>query len=125
MPDTHDWDTSWGSRISMVTYNNGTRKKLVIGHDKMGNIKAMDAATGKPIWWKTIEPKYNTKSIPSRNSSGMIWFYEISNYHAVDAAGNTMYISATNRGVNYFTDVVAGHKKTAPHTYKIGFVMAL
>src|ERR687888_67527 len=39
VPDTHDWDTSWGSSISKVIFNNGTKpKKVVIGHDKMGNI---------------------------------------------------------------------------------------
>ena len=28
IPDTHDWDTSWGSSISKVTFDNGTRKKF-------------------------------------------------------------------------------------------------
>jgi len=50
VPDTHDWDTSWGSSISKVPFDNGTQKKKVIGHDKMGNVIAMDAATGKEIW---------------------------------------------------------------------------
>ena len=120
VPDTHDWDTSWESSISKVTYDNGTQKKLVIGHDKMGNVIAMDATIGKEVWWRTIGPHYNTESIPSRNGSGMIWFYGISNYHAVDDASKTLYISATNRGVNYFTDGIAGHKKTAPHTIQDG-----
>ena len=65
-------------------------------------------------------PHYNTESIPSRTGSGMIWFYGISNYHAVDDVSKTLYISATNRGVNYFTDGIAGHKKTAPHTVQDG-----
>ena len=120
IPDTHDWDTSWGSSISKVTFDNGTRKKLVVGHDKMGNVMAMDATTGKEIWWSTIGPHYNTESIPSRIGSGMIWFYGISNYHAVDDASHTLYISATNRGVNYFTDGIAGHKNTAAHTIQDG-----
>ncbi|MFZ0328415.1 MAG: PQQ-binding-like beta-propeller repeat protein [Nitrososphaeraceae archaeon] len=120
IPDTHDWDTSWGSSISKVTFDDGTQRKIVIGHDKMGNIIAMDAITGKEIWWKTIWRQYNTDSIPSSNGSGMIWFYGISNYHAVDNVSNTIYISATNRGVNYFTDGIAGHKITAPHTIQDG-----
>ncbi|MGA9842917.1 MAG: PQQ-binding-like beta-propeller repeat protein [Nitrososphaeraceae archaeon] len=120
IPDTHDWDTSWGSSISKVTFDDGTQRKIVIGHDKMGNIIAMDAITGKEIWWKTIGRQYNTDSIPSSNGSGMIWFYGISNYHAVDNVSNTIYISATNRGVNYFTDGIAGHKITAPHTIQDG-----
>ncbi|HEY7079288.1 MAG TPA: PQQ-binding-like beta-propeller repeat protein [Nitrososphaeraceae archaeon] len=120
VPDTHDWDTSWGSSISKVIYDNGTEKKLVVGHDKMGNMIAMDATTGHPVWWKTIGPHYNTDSLPSRSGSGMIWFYGISNFHAVDDASKSIYISATNRGVNYFIDGITGHKKTAPHTIQDG-----
>jgi hypothetical protein len=41
IPDTHDWDTSWGSSITKVTLENGIKKKVVIGHDKMGNVMAM------------------------------------------------------------------------------------
>ncbi|HEY7571651.1 MAG TPA: PQQ-binding-like beta-propeller repeat protein [Nitrososphaeraceae archaeon] len=120
VPDTHDWDTSWGSSVSRVNYDNGTQKKLVIGHDKMGNIMAMDATTGHPVWWKTIGPNYNIDSLPSRRGSGMIWFYGISNFHAVDDVSNSLYISATNRGVNYFLDGISGHKKTAPNTIQDG-----
>jgi alcohol dehydrogenase (cytochrome c) len=119
VPDTHDWDTSWGSSISRVMFDNGTRAKVVIGHDKMGNLIAMDAATGKEIWWKTLGKQYNTDSIPLPNGSGMVWFYGVYNYHAVDNS-NTLYITATNRGVNYFTDGIAGHKIAAPHTIDNG-----
>jgi alcohol dehydrogenase (cytochrome c) len=120
VPDTHDWDTSWGSSISKVTFDNGTRAKMVIGHDKMGNVIAMDAATGKEIWWKTLGKQYNTDSIPLPNGSGMVWFYGVYNYHAVDNSDDTLYITATNRGVNYFTDGIAGHKIAAPHTIENG-----
>jgi glucose dehydrogenase len=120
VPDTHDWDTSWGSSISKVTFDNGTHAKVVIGHDKMGNVIAMDAATGKEIWWKTLGKQYNTNSIPLPNGSGMVWFYGVYNYHAVDNNDNTLYITATNRGVNYFTDGIAGHKIAAPHTIENG-----
>ena len=119
VPDTHDWDTSWGSTVSKVTFDNGTQKKLVIGHDKMGNVMAMDASTGKPIWWKTLGKQYNTNAIPSANGSGMIWTYGIFNYHAVDD-NNTLYITATNRGLNYFTNGIYGDKKAAPHTIEQG-----
>ena len=121
VPDTHDWDTSWGSSISKVTFDNGTQKKIVIGHDKMGNIIAMDATTGREIWWKTLGKQYNTDSIPSSNGSGVVWSYGIFNYHAIDNNDNTLYIAATNRGVNYFTDKgVAGHRVAAPHTIELG-----
>jgi alcohol dehydrogenase (cytochrome c) len=121
VPDTHDWDTSWGSSISKVTFDNGTQRKVVVGHDKMGNVIAMDAATGKEIWWKTLGKQYNTDSIPLPNGSGMVWSYGVDAYHAVDNNNNnTLYIIATNRGLNYFTDGIAGHKVAAPHTIKQG-----
>ena len=121
VPDTHDWDTSWGSSISKVTFDNGTQKKIVIGHDKMGNVIAMDAATGKEIWWKTLRKQYNIDAIPSPTGSGMVWSYGVDGFHAVDNSNNTLYIAATNRGLNYFTDGgIAGHKVAAPHTIKQG-----
>jgi outer membrane protein assembly factor BamB len=126
VPDTHDWDTSWGSSISKVTFDNGTQRKVVIGHDKMGNILAMDAATGKEIWWKILGKQYNTDTIPLSTGSGMVWSYGIFNYHAIDNNNNSLYVSATNRGLNYFTDVddggsgVAGHTVAAPHTIERG-----
>jgi alcohol dehydrogenase (cytochrome c) len=120
VPDTHDWDTSWGSSISTVTYDNGTQAKIVIGHDKMGNIIAMNAATGREIWWKLLGRQHNTDATPKPDGSGDIWSYGIFNYHAVDSE-NTMYIAATNRGLNYFTDSgLAGHRLSAPHTIELG-----
>ncbi len=48
--------------------------------------------------------------------SGMIWSYGIFNFHAIDN-NKTLYIAATNRGLNYFTDSgVAGHRIAAPYT---------
>ena len=120
VPDTHDWDTSWGSSISKVTYDNGTQEKIVIGHDKMGNIVAMDAATGKVLWWNTLGRHFNTDAIPMPNGTGEIWSYGIFNYHAVDN-NNTLYIAATNRGLNYFTDGgISGHRVSPPHTIELG-----
>ena len=122
VPDTHDWDTSWGSSVTKVTFDNGTQKKIVVGHDKMGNVIAMDAATGKEIWWKTLGRQYNIDKIPLPNGSGMIWSYGVYNYHAVDNVGgddnnnNTLYIAATNRGLNFFTDGISGHKVAPPNT---------
>ncbi|HEX9318063.1 MAG TPA: PQQ-binding-like beta-propeller repeat protein [Nitrososphaeraceae archaeon] len=120
VPDTHDWDTSWGSSISKVTFDNGTQKKIVIGHDKMGNVIAMDAATGKEIWWKTLGKQYNIDAIPSPTGSGMIWSYGVDGFHAVDNSNKTLYIAATNRGVNIFTNGISGYKIPAPHTIEQG-----
>jgi alcohol dehydrogenase (cytochrome c) len=120
VPDSHDWDTSWGSSISRVTLSNGTEIKIVIGHDKMGNVIAMDAKTGQELWWKTLGEKYRTDVTPSPNGSGMVWSYGVYNYHAVD--NDTLYISATNRGLNYFTDGISGHKISAPNSIEQGLV---
>jgi alcohol dehydrogenase (cytochrome c) len=118
VPDTHDWDTSWGSSITKVTLNNGTQKKVVVGHDKMGNVIAMDAATGKEIWWKTLGKQYRTDVIPLPNGSGIIWSYGVFTYHAVDS--DTLYITGTNRSLNYFTDGINGRVVGAPDTFGLG-----
>jgi hypothetical protein len=52
------------------------------------------------------------------NGSGTIWAYGVYNYHAVDS--NTAYIPATNRGLNFFTDGISGHKVAPPHTIEQG-----
>lgn len=119
VPDTHDWDTSWGSSITKVSLQNGTQKKIVVGHDKMGNVIAMDGKTGDEIWWKTLGKPTNINKIPSANGTGLIWAYGVYNYHAVDDK-DTLYITATNRGLNFFTDGISGHKKAAPDTIEQG-----
>ena len=118
VPDTHDWDTSWGSSVTKITLNNGTQKKVVVGHDKMGNVIAMDATTGKEIWWKTLGQQYRTNVIPLPNGSGIIWSYGVFSYHAVD--NDTLYITATNRSLDYFTDGISGHVVGAPNTFGLG-----
>jgi alcohol dehydrogenase (cytochrome c) len=118
VPDTHDWDTSWGSSVTKVTLNNGTQKKVVVGHDKMGNVIGMDAATGKEIWWKNLGKQYRTDVIPMPNGSGIIWAFGVFTYHAVD--NDTLYITATNRSLNYFTDDMGGRVVGAPDTFGLG-----
>lgn len=119
VPDTHDWDTSWGSSISKISLQNGTQKKIVIGHDKMGNLIAMDGKTGDEIWWKTLGKPININKIPTPNGTGLIWAYGVYNYHAVDS-NNTLYVTATNRGLEFFTDGLSGHKKAASNTIEQG-----
>lgn len=118
IPDTHDWDTSWGSTVSKVSLQNYTEKKIVVGHDKMGNVVAMDPKTGIEIWWRTLGIQYNTDHVPQPNGSGMIWAGGVYNFHAVD--NDTLYISATNRGLNFFTNGITGHKVPAPNTIEQG-----
>lgn len=120
VPDTHDWDTSWGSSVSNVKFNNGTLLKLVIGHDKGGNVIAMDAKTGKEIWWTTLGKQIDIDKIPSPDGSGMTWSYGVYNYHAID--NDTLYITATNRGLNFFTDGLSGHKEAPDESIEQGLV---
>ena len=109
LPDTHDWDTSWGSSVSKVTYDNGTHSKVVIGHDKLGNLIAMNAATGKELWWKTMGSNYHTDTIPLPKGSGPVWTYGIDAYHAVDNH-NSLYLTANGRGLNFFANGISGHR---------------
>ena len=55
VPDTHDYDVSWGSQLITSGIN-----KLVIGHDKYGDVMAMNAANGKPLWWINLHSLYNS-----------------------------------------------------------------
>jgi alcohol dehydrogenase (cytochrome c) len=118
VPDTHDWDTSWGSSVSSVRLQNNTEMKIVVGHDKMGNVIAMDPKSGAEIWWRTLGLQHKTDQNPQPNGSGMIWAGGVYNFHAVD--NNTLFISATNRGLNFFTDGISGHKVAAHNTIEQG-----
>jgi alcohol dehydrogenase (cytochrome c) len=120
VPDTHDWDTSWGSSVSNVRFDNGTLKKIVIGHDKAGNVIAMDAASGKEIWWTTLGTQIGIDKKPSPEGTGMIWSSGIYNYHAID--NDTLYITATTRGLNFFTDGLSGHKEAPKDSIEQGLV---
>lgn len=118
VPDTHDWDTSWGSSLSILRLQNNTEMKIVIGHDKMGNVIAMDSETGTALWWRTLGLQFNTDHIPQPNGSGMLWAGGVYNFHAVDK--DTLFISVTNRGLNFFTDGLSGHKVASHATIEQG-----
>jgi alcohol dehydrogenase (cytochrome c) len=118
--DTHDWDTSWGSSVTSVTFDNGTHRKIVIGHDKMGNIIAMDAATGKEIWWKTMGDEHNVDTIPQPKGSGLVWTYGIDSYHSVDN-NNTLYITTNGRGLNFFTYGLSGYRLPIAKSIELGY----
>ncbi len=117
--DTHDWDTSWGRSVTNVTYGNGTQKKMVIGHDKMGNIIAMNAATGRELWWRTMGRQYHADTIPEPNGSGVVWTYGIDDYHAVD--NNTLYVTTNGRGLNFFTNGIVGYKIPTTNAVELGY----
>ena len=109
LPDTHDWDTSWGSNFVKVKLDNGTTQKIVVGHNKRGDIMAMDAATGKPLWWKTIGTLYRTDTIPRINGSGEVWpgtQYGIEGFSAID--NGTVYVASSSMGFNFFVNGTEG-----------------
>lgn len=120
VPDSHDWDASWGSSVSNVRFDNGTTKKIVIGHDKAGNLIAMDAISGKEIWWTTLGKQIGIEKAPSPDGTGMTWSHGVYNFHAVD--NDTLYITSTNRGLNFFTDGLSGHKEAPDESIEQGLV---
>src|ERR687889_764052 len=81
---------------------------------------SLDPLTGEEIWWKTLGKQYRTDVIPLPNGSGMVWSYGVYNYHAVD--NDTLYVSATNRGLNFFTDGISGHREAVPNSIEQGLV---
>ncbi len=97
--DTHDDDTSWGSQLVTVKTNNGT-SKLLIGHDKHGDLMAMNATNGKPLWW------YNLASLYSPAIFTAIYCYCANDY-------NTLYIqgSGSVHGTIAAIDLLTGKLK--------------
>jgi outer membrane protein assembly factor BamB len=111
IPDTHDWDLSWGASVSKVTSDNGTIRKLVIGGDKMGHVMAMDALSGHPIWSVTLGTLYRTNVPPKPEGSGPVWpgaGQGAESYHAVDN-NNTLYVAVSSMGYNYFVKGSEGY----------------
>jgi alcohol dehydrogenase (cytochrome c) len=94
-----------------VKFENGTSQKIVIGHDKRGDVMTMDAATGKPLWSNVIGTLYRTDAIPMINGSGEIWpgtQYGIEAYSAADKNG-TVYVASSSMGFNFFVNGTGGH----------------
>ena len=120
IPDTHDWDTAWGSHLVTVNIN-GTNKKVVIGHNKRGDVMAMDAATGKPVWWTNVAYLHRTYAKPSINGSGEVWPATsggIEDYSAVD--NDTLYAAVSNSGANYFL-----HKNDTTNGYTVPYYKSM
>ncbi len=100
LPDTHDYDTSWGSLLVTVSTTNGTNK-LVIGHNKHGDIIAMNSTNGKPIWWTNLAYMF------SKGAISHIW-----GYSATD--NKTLYLqdsSSTGTGAIAAIDLLTGKLK--------------
>ena len=103
IPDVHDWDTTWGTNLVTIDMGKGPQK-VVIGHDKLGDIAALDAETGKVLWWRNVAVNYRTDTIPLENGSGEVWpggDQGIEAYSAVD--NSTVYAAVSNMGFNFFS----------------------
>jgi alcohol dehydrogenase (cytochrome c) len=104
IPDTHDWDPDFGSNLLAVNIN-GTMQKIVIGHDKHGDVMAMNASTGKPIWWNALGVMYRDWAQPAQNGSGVVWpgtQNGIESFSAVDK--DNVYVAVANTGVIYYVN---------------------
>ena len=113
IPDTHDWDTDWGTNLVTVDLGKGPQK-VVIGHCKRGDIVAMDQATGKPIWWVNVALLYRANVQAMPNGSGPVWpgtSDGIEAYSAFDE--NNVYVAVTNRGMDFFSRPGEGHAEPA------------
>jgi alcohol dehydrogenase (cytochrome c) len=122
VPDTFDHDASWGSTISNVKFDNGTLKKIVVGSDKRGDIIAMDALTGKPIWWTVLGTIHGTNVDPQRNGSGLVIpgaSGGVQAYHAVDN-NNTLYFAITSTSQNFFLKGENGFAEPVMNATKSG-----
>jgi alcohol dehydrogenase (cytochrome c) len=126
LPDTHDDDTSWGTILTNVKFENGSQRKVVIGHDKLGNIIEMDAVSGKPIWWTRVG-FYANKSIEipmpgaAPKGSGLIMADTHSGIQAFAAAdNNTLYVSTSSVPENWFVNGNASHLEPAFNATKNG-----
>lgn len=111
IPDTHDWDASWGASVSTVTYDNGTERKVVVGQDKMGHVVAMDALTGSILWSRTLGTTYRTEVAPKLEGSGPVWpgtGQGAESYHAIDSKNSTAYFATSSMGYNFFVNGTEG-----------------
>jgi glucose dehydrogenase len=113
VPDTHDWDTCWGTNLVTINTSNGP-EKTVIGHNKRGDIMAMNSTTGKPIWWTNVALLYHTNVQATPNGSGAVWPSPsggVMAYSTFDE--NNVYVAVTNQGMNYFSRPGEGHVEPA------------
>ncbi|VVB72791.1 Outer membrane protein assembly factor BamB [uncultured archaeon] len=102
IPDTHDWDTAWGTNLVTVDLGKGPQN-VVIGHNKRGDIMAMDADTGKPIWWRNIAVLHNENIPATPNGTKATWpgsGVGIEDYTAFD--NSTVYAAVSNQGMIFY-----------------------
>jgi outer membrane protein assembly factor BamB len=75
-----------------------------VGQDKRGDVMAIDALTGQPIWWTVLGTIYGEGRDPQINGSGLVMpgaTEGAQGYHAVDN-NNTLYFAISSNGYNFF-----------------------
>jgi alcohol dehydrogenase (cytochrome c) len=113
IPDTHDWDTCWGTNLVIINSSKDP-EKIVIGHNKRGDIMAMNSTTGEPIWWTNVALLYRTNVPATPNGSGAVWPSPAGGVHAYSAFDeNNIYVAVTNQAMNYFSRPGEGHVEPA------------
>lgn len=101
--DGHDWDTSWGTNLVTVDFGQGPQK-VVIGHDKRGDLMAMDAMTGKPIWWVTLTALQNADQNPTPQGTDVVIPGPGAGIEAFTATdGTKVYVSVSNTAGRYYS----------------------
>ncbi len=103
LPDGHDWDCSWGTNLVKADLGNGTQK-IVIGHDKRGDVMAMNATDGTPIWWVTLTDLMNPNQNPTPEGTDIVMPGPGAGIEAFTATdGTKVYAAASNTGGRYYS----------------------
>jgi alcohol dehydrogenase (cytochrome c) len=103
LPDAHDWDCSWGTNLAIVDMGNGPQK-VVIGHSKRGDVIAMNATTGTPIWWNNVIYTQNVDQNPTPTGTDTVWPGPGAGCEAFTATdGKYVYVAATSTPKQYFS----------------------
>jgi alcohol dehydrogenase (cytochrome c) len=103
LPDGHDWDCSWGTNLVTVDMGKGAQK-VVIGHSKRGDVMAMDASTGKPLWWVNTIYTQNVGQNPTPNGTDVVWPGPGAGIEAFTATdGKYVYVAGSSTPVRYYS----------------------
>lgn len=105
IPDVHDWDVSWGSILTQADFGNGP-EKIVIGHDKLGDVMAMNASTGEPLWSITLGVNQNVNTTPGITANitdaPIVWPGTQGGVEAFAAADDSkVYVAISSSGVRF------------------------
>ncbi len=104
LPDAHDWDCSWGTNLVTVDMGRGPQK-VVIGHSKRGDLMAMDAATGTPLWWVNLIYTQNLGQNPTPQGTDVVWPGPGAGIEAFTATdGRYVYVAGTSTPVRYYSE---------------------